>query len=347
MITPCSKHILCPPGSGTDTPDNNYSSEHVDIPNYRTIAYPTTPYGTYTACLGRCISLVSQQEADLCAQRQAFLCTNQTPPGGDSGGGGGPPTFGNTVQMCTEPNTGRTVIVPPNVFIADSQEQANADALAYANKLQVDGNTPPGVTTVPSDGNAPGPGGSPNPIPVPTPQNKPKPKPPPAESHCKPCDDTVGVDTFTVAADLPVGTLYQQWDSAPLKCGIWKFEVTGGPFDPTSPPSFVSMGLAAADPSRTPISWSGFFDCPQPAWVCPCGSGETCDPQTTQKFGVFPGCCDQTSVTCKYAGCATLEDGTNWLMIAQIFYTCPFASETTPAKNFTIKGTWLGPVPGA
>lgn len=345
MINPCPKHVFCPTGTGTDSPGVNYSAEHIDVPTFDGGPYyPTTPYGYHTACQGRCISLISQQDADLCALRQGTICYNDD----HNGGGGGPnhdvpkELFGNDLQTCTIPGTGRLVVIPADVFLAESKAEANAQALSYINKLQINPDTPPGTTVIPDPNPTPTPGPVPIPGPIPTP-TVPKKKPkPPLTSQCKPCDDTIGVDTFVIAGNIPPGTLTQAFESAPLKCGIWKFEVTGS--IAAGQQCFISMGLVANDAGRTPISWANFFDCPQPAWICPCGSGITCSPQTTQQFGFFPGCCDQTSVTCKYAGCSQQADG-NFLMRVQVFYSCPFADGTTPARNFTFTGTWLGPIP--
>lgn len=348
MVTHCPRRVLCPPGTGTESPGFNYSSEHVDAPEFTSIYFPPVPgYGFYTACKGLCTSIISQQDADLCAQRLAALCIA-------SGGGGGPappgtpskPTYGNTPQVCTEPGTGRIVFVPADVFIAESQAEANAMALAYANRAQKDPATPPGVTTVPPPTTiTPTPGV--NPIPGPVPQPPPHPPPAPPTSQCKPCDDTVGVDTFAIVGGVPVGTINQTWETAPLKCGSWKIEVTGGPFDPGATQAFISMGLFASDPARTPISWSDFFDCPQPAWISPCGSDVDCAAADIQKFGLtgaLPSCCSMTEVTCKYAGCSQLEIG-NFLAVMQIYYVCLTSNPSEPAKNFTVQGTWLGPLP--
>lgn len=338
MNNPCVKHVDCPPGTGTESPGFNYSSETVDVPPFPSIYFPPTVYGYYTSCQGRCTSQISQLDADLCAQRLATICLSNQ----NTGPSNKPTqTFGNTPQICTEPGTGRLVTVPADVFYAGSQAEADAMALAFANKMQKDPGTPPGVTPIPTPTTNPQPPVVISPIPRPTPQPPKKPTPPPT-SHCKPCDDTVGVDTFVIAGGVPMGTQLQVWDTAPLKCGTWKIEVTGGGID-ISRQSFINLDILAADPPRTSLSWGSFFDCPQPAWICPCGNDVDCVVQTTPQFGLFPGCCAQSEVTCAYAGCAP----GNYLMIMRITFICPFVEPTTPAKNFTVTGTWLGPIPGA
>lgn len=337
MNNPCPKRVLCPPGTGIESPGFNYSSEVVDAPEFFGVYFPPTVYGYYTSCQGRCTSLISQLDADLCAQRQAVICQSSQGHGPDDKP---KPTFGNTPQICTEPGTGRLVTVPANVFYAESQGEADAMALAFANRMQKDPGTPPGVTPIPPPTQNPQPPVVVTPIPRPTPQPPKKPTPP-VGSHCKPCDDTVGVDTFVIAGGVPMGTQLQVWDTAPLKCGSWKIEVTGGPFA-VAAQSFITLDVLASDGST--LSWGSFFDCPQPAWVCPCGSDPDCAVQTTQQFGFYPGCCAQSDVTCSYATCA---DG-NHLMIFRFSYVYGgTADPTTPAKNFTVHGTWLGPIPGA
>lgn len=299
--------------------------------------------------MGRCISHVSQQDADLCAQRNAVICMNNNGgPGRDNGDTDKPkPTIGNDPQVCTEPNTGRTVIVPADVFFAETKEEANAIALSYANKLQLDGGQPPGLNIVPTPTTDGGPWIPPGPFPTPT-QPRKKPTPGPDPNRCEPCDDSAAIDTFVVAANLPAGVTYQVWESdRPLKCGEWKFEVTGGPYDPSEPPGFIVLDVVAGDPSRSMLSWNAFMDCPQPYWQMPCGNGATCEPWDTGQFGLT-GCCDTTSVNCKFASCVTIGDGTNWLMVARVYYTCVVGEGVVPpARNFTVTGTWLGPLPSS
>lgn len=338
----CERRILCPPGTGADSPGTNYSSERPGRPEFPGRHYPTGPYTTYDVmgCLGLCRSYLSIEDANLCAQKQALQCKkgSKDSPTKDH-------TYQNTPQQCTEPNTGKTVIVPAGAFTADSQAEADAKALAEANKQQKNGDGNTGVVITP-------PGNPTNPpviivndIPTPHGGTKPKPKPNPA-SQCKPCDDTVGVDTFVFADGAAAGQGFIHIASLPLKCGVWKLEVNGGPYPNDTPPASIAVGIYACDSTdidlQTPLSWSEFENCPQPAWNVPCGTGESCYPNTTQKFGFTPGCCDKTSSDCAYLHCAQLPSG-NYLMSIHFWYVCTVP--TPPARAFTITGTWVGPLP--
>lgn len=347
MLNPCSTHIDCPTGTGTDTSGVNYSSEHVDTPEWQSVYYPPVPgYGTFTACAGRCVSLVSQQDADLCAQRLGKLCLNENIPAGPNKGPGDTPkqTFPNTPQVCTEPNTGRTVIVPAGVIYADSQGEANAQALSLANKMQKDPATPPGPNLVPPPSTNPTPGISVNTIPTPTPHRHQE--PPPPTSQCKPCDDTVGVTSFDVLFDVPdaSGDILQY--SPRLKCGQWRFWITTGtPAPPGAAATYVTANLCASDPSHTLVDWASLEDCPQMAWQSPCGHGDDCTPQDVGEYGVFPGCCDTNDFHCKYAQCQTI-DLQHYLVQVQIQFVCPFP-EFELAHQFTFHGEWLSALPTA
>lgn len=344
MLNPCEKHVLCPEGTGAESPGVNYSSEHIDVPEFYSRYYPPVEgYGYYTACVGRCLSLVSQTDADLCAQRLGKICSNETTKGGP--GGTTKPTFDNTLQMCNSPDTGRLVIVSAGLFVADSQAEANAQALSFANALQKDpSKTPPGPTVIqpPTGGSGtPTPPGS---VPKPVPQPKPKPKPP-ITSQCKPCDDTSAVSSFSVVCNVPADCENKLFESPQLKCGQWKFElVTNDPGSIDDGESSVVMWLAASDPARTPIDWDTLDDCPQIAFNMPCSPGDCSADPTVLEFGFFPYCCAQTSTTCKYAECQTDEDGAHWMPLLEIQYGTAFPTGNSP-KKFTVNGTWLGPVP--
>lgn len=341
MNNPCPKRVLCPTGTGSDSPGVNYSSEHIDVPEYSGVYYPPTPYGYFTACEGRCMSLVSQQDADLCAQRLAKICLNEA----IGGGPGNLPkqTYGNTPQICTEPNTGRLVVVPADVFLADSVAEANAMALSYANKAQKKPSTPLGPSTVPPP-TTPSPGIGINTIPTPQVPHPP-PTPPPPASQCKPCDDTGAVSTFSLVCHVPADTQLRTFESPPLKCGQWRFEVvTNDPGSVDDGESFITAQLVAGDPLRTPVDWSSLEDCPQMAWINPCSPGACTDPRTTLQWGFYPGCCTQTSVDCKYAECQTLEDGSHWMPLLQVTYISMLYTGNS-SKQFTVNGTLLAPLP--
>lgn len=334
MNNPCPKRILCPAGTGSDSGGFNYSSEHVDVPEFEGRYYPPTDIGTYTACVGRCQSTISQADADLCAQRLGKICLNATT--------NGKPTYGNTPQICTIPGTGKTVIVPADVFVADSQAEANAQALSYANGLQVLPTTPP-VLTVPPPTTSEGPPSTPNTIPTPTPQ--PTPHPPPPSSHCLPCDDTGAVSSFTKACDVPADTQILLFESPPLKCGQWRFQVTT--VDPGSVDdgeSYVTLYPAASNPARTPLDWSGLEDCSAPfPFINPCSPADCSAPRTTLQWGLL-GCCSDTTANCKWLECQTLEDGSHWMPLLIIQYSSAFPTGNSE-KKFTVTGTLINPLP--
>lgn len=81
----CKVAITCP---GSDSPIRNYSSEYTDGPEFYSDVNPyfnpfdpgLPAWWTRESCLGvPCISNVSQEDANACAQRIAILCA-QTPP---------------------------------------------------------------------------------------------------------------------------------------------------------------------------------------------------------------------------------------------------------------------------
>lgn len=137
---PCPNVTICP---GSDGPFANFSSEAPDPNIFRRFAYPivnpNNPIGgdgprippVYFAadCAGVCVSLISQEDADLCAARQAFICSH-TPPGGHA-----PPLFFNVFQLCGVACGGGSNFfwsVPAGSFVALSQAAADEQALAYA-----------------------------------------------------------------------------------------------------------------------------------------------------------------------------------------------------------------------
>lgn len=332
MINPCPRRILCPPGTGVETSGTNYSAEHHDVREFPAVYYPPTPYGYYTACVGRCISILSQREADLCAQRLGKICLNETTTN--------KPTFGNNPQICTIAATGKTVIVDAGVFHADSQAEADAQALSFANEQQVNPGTPPGITVVPNDGGG-GDGTPPNIVPTPTP---PRPRPP-AASHCKPCDDSGASGAFSLVCNVPASKDIISFESPPLKCGTWRFRIeTNDPGSIDDGESGVTLSAVAANPARTTLTWESVFDCGQIAFVMPCSPGDCTAPRTVLEFGLFPGCCGTKQVDCSYANCETLGDGSRWLVILRVTYATAFPIGNS-AKRFTIHGTLLAPLP--
>lgn len=343
MNHPCPKHILCPTGTGSQSPGTNYSSENLDDPPYSGIYFPPTDYGTYTACHGLCVSNISQANADLCAQQQGKICQNDN--GGTAGPGndGGKQTFKNTAQLCTMQSTGRQVLVPDGLFSGDSQAEANAMALAYANKLQQDPSTPPGPNVVPEPPTTPN-----NPVnTIPTPEPQPHPKPPtPPSNECKPCDDSGAVSSFSVVCDVPVGSSVLYFESPKLKCGAWNFQVeTNDAGDPADPSCHIVASLAASDPVRTPIDSGSLEDCPQMSWDMPCSPGDCSAPKTVEQMGFYPGCCSQDNSNCKYIRCQTLNDGTHWMPLLRIWFVNDLNLPNFQAKKFTVKGVQTEALP--
>lgn len=160
MAFPCDKPCpTCPPaipgtrGVGPLDPNDpflNLSSEAPDtdffISRRYTVGLP--PLGSFfyaVGCVGFCVSDESQAEADLCAARQAVLCTasnwpTSTPnPNYDPNDpSGGPPVnrtarevFGNAQQNCEYECPDGTInqaTIPAGDIYASSQSQANAQA---------------------------------------------------------------------------------------------------------------------------------------------------------------------------------------------------------------------------
>ena len=137
---PCDKAIICP---GSDGPLGNFSSEAPDPFSFLSFRYPivnpNNPIGGdgpripqnffANGCASICVSTISQADADLCAARQAFICSH-TPPGGMP-----PQLFFNTLQTCALAcGNGSFFIwqVPPGSFVALNQASADAQAQAYA-----------------------------------------------------------------------------------------------------------------------------------------------------------------------------------------------------------------------
>lgn len=149
----CDNRITC---ECSDDPIENYSSEAPDVIRFRkkTIVIDFPPSGwrfTQQGCTSLCESDVSQEEADLCAQRQALECVGggwdddpkkPTPPECPTKDCDKPPIppvlFYNDTQSCTvncpdgEPFTWT---VPAGTVVDFSQAIANAKALSIACNL--------------------------------------------------------------------------------------------------------------------------------------------------------------------------------------------------------------------
>lgn len=335
MLNLCDRHVLCPPGTGSESDGVNYSSEDIEVPRYLSKYYPFQERGYYTACVGRCFSIVSQQDADLCAQRLGKICLNDNNK--DGKGGTSKPTYGNTIQVCNNVGTGRTVVIPADTFIADSVAEANAQALSEANKQQKNPNNPPGPTVIPPPGDNPTP--VINVIPVPTLQ-PPKPQPPSPASTCKPCDDTVAVDSFSLVFDLPSDTSVSVQFSPALKCGTWQFCIStqsGGSGDPNYAADIILTALAT-DPAQT-LQWS------QTVFSIPCGNDAGCLILDQPKFGVN-ACCSQlcTDPLGNFlAICEEVSSTVGYLTRIMVEYRSIY--ELLPPRKFTVTGTLLAPPP--
>lgn len=133
------------------SPIENLTAEASDGPTFIGLNFPwidpNNPNGgnggdnldppTYFAggCFTICESQVSQQEADLCAQRAAFICSRG---GGGDGNDPGPPApsfFYNNLQVCNiscGDGTTFSYLVFPGTFVDTSQAAADERAGAYA-----------------------------------------------------------------------------------------------------------------------------------------------------------------------------------------------------------------------
>lgn len=127
----CPNKITCP---GSDSPIANLSAEANDGPSFRSQQprYGGNGFPEYVkeGCVADCISFVSQEDADLCAMRQAYLCVNETDD---------EPTikavFYNMMQAAAAecPDGGVfTYFVAAGQFPSSTQEMANLIAFTYA-----------------------------------------------------------------------------------------------------------------------------------------------------------------------------------------------------------------------
>jgi len=145
-IIPCQTKITC---EGIDTPFSNFSSEAPDLFDFRAFAwtfwnpnFPLPPDLTgrdtgdlpiYWAegCETVCVSLTSQEEANVCARRQSYLC-GRSNEGGD---GVVPALFSNTAQTCSAlcgNGSPFSYTVPAGWFTTTSQSLSDQIARTYA-----------------------------------------------------------------------------------------------------------------------------------------------------------------------------------------------------------------------
>jgi putative Ig domain-containing protein len=140
----CPQKITC---CESDFPILNYSSESPDLPVFIG-RFPAPPDGPLSyaspGCLALCTSTISQEDADLCAQRQALECdySNLPEPPSHSEPGDGTfverATFFNTEQTATAtcPDGSTHVeVVAAGTMVALTQVLADALALSVAQAL--------------------------------------------------------------------------------------------------------------------------------------------------------------------------------------------------------------------
>lgn len=137
----CNVAITCP---GTDSPVTNTSSENSDGPNFDSAAYPSTDPSqepnpiamnfVANGCLSICNSGISEDDAQLCAQRQTFICQHTNPQTG---------VIYRTLFLnkpvsatvnCPD-GIPFTYTVGAGLFIALSQYQANQEAVTRAGRM--------------------------------------------------------------------------------------------------------------------------------------------------------------------------------------------------------------------
>lgn len=157
---PCPASISC---EGSDYPVSNFSSEDPDFEAFlgNFIRVEPPPLGqswNHAWCYGTCVSYVSQEDADLCAERMAILCASVEPvdprtgdggggPAGDGGGGGPPTQPQDDPPTGTKPNEEQTweipcpnggdpssYTVPAGIYVDRSQSVANMAALQLAQR---------------------------------------------------------------------------------------------------------------------------------------------------------------------------------------------------------------------
>jgi len=153
MLRECPVKYEC--NGETDSPYMNLSSESVDGISFRARSWgkwtnlnplgrdPLNPQNPNTNvfwannCFTQCISFVSLQDAILCAQRGAEICTSTPPPDEPPTG---PPfpeleLFYNVEKSCTAPcpeGEGYTFTTPAGTFVALNQILADEMAYNYA-----------------------------------------------------------------------------------------------------------------------------------------------------------------------------------------------------------------------
>jgi hypothetical protein len=134
----CATRITCP---GTDNPILNISAETSDGPEFGSIQWasvdpsqndnPINQGFFASGCLSICESQVSQDDADICAQNQSFLCQHTNPTTGQVYAGIATNTAQSATVNCPDGNP-FTFTVAAGTFYGINLFQANAQALGYA-----------------------------------------------------------------------------------------------------------------------------------------------------------------------------------------------------------------------
>lgn len=143
-VFPCKFSTPClDPAS----PVQNLSAEASDGPDFLGLGFPFVsannpiggqgggnfppPFYFAEGCMNVCVSEISQADADLCAQRSAYICTHTPPPGGPPA----PTFFFSGLQVCNITCPDGSIFsyrVLPGSFVATSQAEADQQASAYA-----------------------------------------------------------------------------------------------------------------------------------------------------------------------------------------------------------------------
>lgn len=143
-VFPCKFSTPClDPAS----PVQNLSAESSDGPDFLGLGFPFVsannpvggqggdnlppPFYFADGCMNVCVSEISQADADLCAQRSAYICSHTPPPGGPPA----PTFFFSGLQVCNITCPDGSIFsyrVLPGAFVATSQAEADQQASAYA-----------------------------------------------------------------------------------------------------------------------------------------------------------------------------------------------------------------------
>lgn len=139
IVGQCETRSLC---QDPANPIANFSAESPDPDTFIGYGYGSSSYPplgsdfSNTGCSTTCVSTISQADADLCAQKLAFLCQYTNPATGLPFSGTN--ISANTPQSATincPDGTPFTYTVASGQFLAINQSSANQQALSYAKKM--------------------------------------------------------------------------------------------------------------------------------------------------------------------------------------------------------------------